>query len=321
MVARWTRGVAAGVVGLLVVAGCAAIAASTAETPGERFREAMKRLAEQCDKLKLPPNRTDCDPLKLKPADPLATPEGRFAHSIKIPNPVPEGSGYKPGMTSQEYFDHLCKTEAGEFIYKTVDKVEGIFQMRPRKEASDYELQDLYALEDPYGSVTDEAYKPQDSYVQPALGKYQFLEVPLAKATMSGEGPQYRIYFRDQNAHPSKRYQTMIEGQGVFVPYIVAEADVSTLRSRYGYTWRGVKRPHDRELGIASGELIVIDLQANEVLAVRRGFIRSGDVRNTRTGIWWLGGHVCPKLGSKRAHIFIKEVLKPAPERVESGGK
>ncbi len=36
---------------------------------------------------------------KLKPANPLETEEGRFAHSIKIPNPVPADSGYKPGMT------------------------------------------------------------------------------------------------------------------------------------------------------------------------------------------------------------------------------
>ena len=62
---------------------------------------------------------------KLEPVDPLATEEGKFAHSIRIPNPVPEDSGYKPG-TSKEYFDHLCKTEAGEFIYKTVEKVEGL---------------------------------------------------------------------------------------------------------------------------------------------------------------------------------------------------
>ena len=86
---------------------------------------------------KLAPNEVCGEVAKLKPADPLATEEGRFAHSIKIPNPVPEDSGYKPGMTSQEYFDHLCKTEAGEFIYKTVENVEGIYMMRPRKEASD----------------------------------------------------------------------------------------------------------------------------------------------------------------------------------------
>src|SRR5262245_31665294 len=106
-----------------------------AETVAERFDRAMKTLAEQC--AKHPPKRgnTQCDPLKLKPADPMASEEGRFAHSVKIPNPVPEDSGYKPGMTPQEYFDHLCKTEAGEFIFKSVEDVDGIMQMRLRGKA------------------------------------------------------------------------------------------------------------------------------------------------------------------------------------------
>ena len=107
------------------------------------------------------PNDTACDILKLKPADPLATEEGRFAQSIKIPNPVPEDSGYKLGMTPEEYFDHLCKTEAGEFIYKTVENVEGLYMLRPRKEATDYELEHLYALEDPYGQAVGEDRPPR----------------------------------------------------------------------------------------------------------------------------------------------------------------
>ena len=36
------------------------------------------------------------------------------------------------------YFDYLCKHEAGEFIYRTVDNVEGILQMRPRDGSKDY---------------------------------------------------------------------------------------------------------------------------------------------------------------------------------------
>ena len=307
-----TRGMAAGLV-VLVFVGCAAIAASTAETPGERFEKAMKRLAEQCAKLKLPPNRTDCDPLKLKPADPLSTPEGRFAHSIKIPNPVSEDSGYKPGMTPQEYFDHLCKTEAGEFIYKTVENVEGLFMMRPRKEATDYELEHLYALEDPYGQVLGLSRHAEEYFVQPAIGKYQFLEEPLIGRRGASPETKYRRYYRDPSAHPGKDYQTAIDGRFVRVPYIVAEQEVDAIQSHYGYTWRGITRPHDRELGIAGGELIVLNLQTNEVLAVRRGYIRSGDVRNNPTGVWWLGGHVCPGVGGKRDHLFVKEVLRPIP--------
>ena len=288
------RGMAAGLV-VLVLMGCAAIAASTAETPGERFEGAMKRLAEQCAKLKLPPNRTDCDPLKLKPSDPLATPEGRFAHSIKIPNPVPEDSGYRPGMTSKEYFDHLCKTEAGEFIYKTVEDVEGLYMMRPRKEATDYELEHLYALEDPYGYVTEGgASQAKDLFVRQKW--YHFIEVPTS--TSNKGGATYKRY--------TARH---VKGKKSF-----EEEEASNPKSRHSYTWRGITRPHDRELGIVGGELIVLDLQANEVLAVRRGFIRSGDVRNNLTGVWWLGGHVCPK-GKGRAELytyeFVGKVVKP----------
>ncbi|MEW6248962.1 MAG: hypothetical protein AB1555_20005, partial [Nitrospirota bacterium] len=124
---------------------------SFAETPGERFRKVVNEMAELCISKKLKPTDSRCAIPNLKPADPLATPEGRFAHSIKIPNPVPEDSGYKPGMTPQEYFEHLCKTEAGEFIYKTVEHVEGLLQLRLRDNPTDYELEHLYALEDPYG--------------------------------------------------------------------------------------------------------------------------------------------------------------------------
>ena len=295
---------------LVLVTGASA-GIFTEDTVAERFEKAMKKKAEYCKTHKIDPANRRCDILKLKPADPLATEEGRFAHSIKIPNPVQEDSGYQPGMTSEQYFEHLCKTEAGEFIYKTVENVEGLYMMRPRVRASEYELEHLYALEDPYGHTRDESYLVQDTYVQPATGRYQFLEMPLAKS--SGEGQQYQRYYRDENAHPGRKYQTAINGQGVFVPYIVAETTVADIKSRYGYTWRGINRPHDRELGIVGSELIALDLKTNEVLAVRRGYMRTGFVRNNLTGVWWLTGPSCPNRGTKFTFKFIQQVLKPFP--------
>lgn len=287
-----------------------------AETPGQRFDRAMKEFSDKCSKAKLKPNDTACDILKLKPADPLATEEGRFAHSIKIPNPVPEDSGYKPGMTPEQYFEHLCKTEAGEFIFKTVEKVEGFFLMRPRKRATDYELEHLFALEAPYIEVHEEYDNPAESFVQPHMGKYQFLEVPASK----NESPQlkkhYRRYYRDEGAHQGQQYQTAIDGKAVFVPYVVTDAPTDSLKSRYAVTWRGITRPHDRDLAIAGSELIVLNLETNEVLAVRRGFKRTGGVRNL-TGVWWLAGQTCPKLNNRPDHWFIRDVLKPAAERTK----
>jgi hypothetical protein len=281
------------------------------ETPGEHFEKAIAREAEYCATHKIKPANRRCDITKLKPADPLATEEGRFAHSIKIPNPVPEDSGYKPGMTPEQYFDHLCKTEAGEFVYKTVENVEGLYLMRPRKEATDDELSHLYALEDPYGQVVGESDLAQDYYVQPAMGKYDFLEMPMIDSPrMVGTSEKYKRYYRDEKAHPNRKYQTAINGQSVFVPYVVAEAVVPALKSRYGFTWRGIRRPHDREFGITGGEVIVLDLQTQEVLAIRRGFIRSGWMKNL-TGIWWVTGQVCREPSAKREHLFLKEILKP----------
>ena len=292
-----------------------------AETPGERFEKAMKKKAEYCATHKIDPANRRCDILKLKPADPLATEEGRFAHSIKIPNPVPEDSGYKPGMTPEQYFDHLCKTEAGEFIYKTVENVEGLYMMRPRKEATDDELSHLYALEDPYGYENWEATEPGPVFVHP--NGFKFLEMPITD--------RQEPLWRKEYIHPSVmapplpgvKTQRYFGYDGRNLKSLEKEYDVES-KSRHGYTSRGITRPHDRELGIAGSELIVLDLQSSEVLAVRRAYIRSGDVRNKLTGIWWMGGHVCSANSARlyRTYEFIKGVLKPVHgKEVSDAGK
>lgn len=301
-------------VGLLP--GLLSACVSLAETPGERFGRAVKQLAENCARNPPKPGDATCDRLKLKSANPLATEEGRFAHAIKIPNPVPEDSGYKPGMTPEQYFDHLCKTEAGEFIYKAVEHVEGFYLMRTRKRATDYELEHLFALEAPYIEVHEEYDNPRESFVQPHMGKYQFLEVPDSKAGIEANEKRYRLYYRDEHSHPGRDYQTAIDGRSVRVPYVVAEKETQSLNSKYGVTWRGITRPHDRELGIAGSELIILNLETNEVLAVRRGFKRTGGVRNL-TGVWWLAGQTCPNLNSRPDHWFIRDVLKPAAEKTK----
>jgi len=303
----------------VVVIGCliglfGQVYAANGETVGERFENAMKKKAEYCTTHKIQPGNRRCGILKLTPADPLATEEGRYAHSIKIPNPVPEDSGYKSGMTSQEYFDHLCKTEAGEFIYKTVENVEGLYMMRPRKEATDNELEHLYALEDPYGHTNGEATMGEYDFVSP--NRYSYLERPTQLPRISRATQQYGGSITGE-----QRSEAYARFSGYDARHLesMKRESVESLKSRYGFTWRDISRPHDRELGIAGGELIVLDLQTTEVLGVRRGFIRSGMVRNNLTGIWWLTGQTCPKYGYRNgrnkdfdlSYWFIGKVLKP----------
>jgi hypothetical protein len=272
---------------LFFVVGCTQLSLSQTLTPGDRFRQRMAALEAQCRRdPPTDPRNTRCRPLQIKPEDWLATPEGRFAHSIRIPNPVPADSGYRPGMTPVEYFEHLCKNEAGEFIFKTVDNVEGIRLLRPREPADDYMFQDLYAMEDPYGHWQGDAEEPGFQFVGPS--KYAYIETPLRRSIRKTTLKEFRH---------SSLYTSPAAGQTLerYVGYnkrsrksLQLEYD-SRPKSRYAITWRGIKRPNDREMGIAGGELIALDLDTNEVLGVRRGYaLYHGSWEMTR---------VCPRYG------------------------
>ena len=323
MATGWPRGLLVFGLGSVLIAGCAAGFFKEA-TVAERFDKAMKKLAERCAKNPPKPDNTDCDPLKLKPADPLATEEGRFAQSIKIPNPVPEDSGYKAGMTTKEYFEHLCKTEAGEFIFKTVEDVDGIMQMRPRVMATDDEMMHLYALEDPYNAYETLS---ENSYVNPrymsAVKKrgyslfkpdqnYKFIEKPIpASQQHPVDDAKYLRYTKPNTEKLVSENGQYMYPRGQWPPML--EERVKEPKSRYGFTWRGITRPHDRELGIIGGEVISLDLQTNEVLAVRRGYAASGGKSlQTVAGIWWLGAAKCPATLSGVEPSFIHKVLKPS---------
>ena len=89
-------------------------------------------------------------------------------------------------------------------------------------------------------------------------------------------------------------------------------------RSRYGYVWRGISRSHDRDMGITGGEVIVLDLDTIEVLAVRRGYVR-GDVEKGMEirGIMW--HRPCPLMDTDGT--FIMKVLKHESFRYSPQGE
>ncbi|HEX2827747.1 MAG TPA: hypothetical protein VHP37_15445 [Burkholderiales bacterium] len=221
-------------------------------------------------------------------------------------------------MTADDYFSALCNAEAGDFIYRRVVDVAGIVELRPRLVPTDYELQHLYALEDPFGVAFGvPSIATQNVWVQPFVGRYTFVDVVRTTST----GPRITTYYRDlKDTQPS--YQTFVAGRYVVIPYVVSERESPKLSARYGFTWRGIKRPVDREFGIAGGELIVVDVTTAEVLALRRGFVKTGTAVNSFAGVWWLGAAGCPQNARDRNgrrekllhHDFIYSVLVPSPD-------
>jgi hypothetical protein len=260
-------------------------------TAAQIFDDILTELRARQQKEPWNPRSGQSNPYRLldvKVEDWYATEEGRFAHSIKIPNPVPEDSGYRPGMTQREYFEHLCRNEAGEFIFKTADNVDGVFQLRPRKVYSEAEWQHLYAMEDPYGYYVGENEDLGQHYVSPLL--YSYFEIPVHGRRIHGAGMRAVLHPSVSADPPAGSSIARYYGYDNWnAPTNPLKLEYSTKRkARYGFTWRGIKRPHDRELGIAGGELIVLDLDTTEILGLRRGY-----------AIWNNGWtyRVCPRYG------------------------
>jgi hypothetical protein len=236
------------------------------------------------------------------PTEWVATAEGKFAHSIELPQPLPVDSGYRASMTSEQYFEQLCKNEAGAFLYKTISGVDGFYFMRPPRQPTDDDLENLYKLEAPDIERLFQLYRatPGDRstiFIVPGLRHYKFIEE---------RNPATGLFERASGVAPRETRPKEIE------------RDRERL-SKYGLTWRGIRRHHDRESGVAGSEWIIIDLVSNEVLGVHRTYVRTGGARNIAGGVWWLNAVQCPNVKpapsaagvAQQVYDFVAEVLTP----------
>jgi hypothetical protein len=284
------------------VASCAATVAGNL-TPAEKHRLLTQNIDKMCKEVGAGPYEADprrlvtkrgytiCDDfLKLEPREwkpetfvavegqpdkvpPhwLATEEGRFAHSIKLPNPLSKDSGYRPGMSGEEYFKLLCDRESGEFIYRSAKDVEGIFLMRPRPRFTDEENAHLYFLEDPAEGSPQAAIGP---FLYVGLGRYRVVEAVAGEYSGSGiidraEGVTRSKYIRIEDLSLPQSSSRHVRLSGM-----------EKASARYAVTWRGLNRYQSRELGIAGSEAIVIDRASMQTIALLRFYSLTGNLTN-----------------------------------------
>lgn len=244
------------------------------------------------------------------PAVWLATPEGKFAHAIKIPNPVSVDSGYKKTMSPREYFDHLCKTESGNFIFKTVENVEGLAMLRVVNGNTVEQQEDLWWQEAPglQGKYPRD-YSPKmtvSGFVNPPWQTYTYVELQT-----SDRRKFLHISEKlDRNTEDSER-----------IDYAKVDV-VDRPSSKYAVTWRGIKREKDRENRISGYEWIILDLETNEVLAVLRNFSQTGNVSNRKNGIYWQIAMQCPVLSKVNGtDLFTYEETRWPPRILQPKDK
>ncbi len=251
--------------------------------------------------------------------------EARIAQSLKlpdsIPKPVPFDFGWGLGSSRSQsiaYFNHLCSTEAGEWIFKKVQNVEGFYFARPQGAPTSDTMTDPYGPEMPWMQrlfVLMGDSKPLDQVgwlIYPPINNYHHIEQPRRDTNWQAnvKEPYIRLFGlnREFFVKPGQVVADWNERSPMQVIGIPA------LTVKYGYTWRGVKREKDREHGIAGGELIIYDLQTKEVLAARRQFlIASHNPRGAGKAMWEVAAR-CQQLpagpGSGEFTQFALDVLE-----------
>lgn len=206
------------------------------------------------------------------------------------------------------YMNYLCEKDGGEHIYKTVDNVEGIYQMTPEEY-----IERMHPKDVPVGYDPIDGWRKWEKPIffvnpRPDMINYQFYEKAL------GEGisrPEYLRYTRQSwvtNFQFKDRWdQRLFEDD--------AQPDKersSNLKSQYAFVFRGIERALNKSAGILGAEWVVIDINTNQILADKRLYtFHQGNIAKA-----------CQQRMATAADldIFLNRVLKPIDSNKQTQG-
>lgn len=252
---------------------------------------------------------------------------------------------------AETMFQERCK-KSGEFIYRTADNVEGIFLMKLRPDRINREHQ--FAMDDPYGSDSGgEAYL-KSFFLEAHLFANRYAGATLADHIRINYGGYRYVEAIDPKDGERYRYTGAVKAVGrkdVSAPnvqanmkrdssydlniyaFVLDKAPASGSPPRYGVTYDDISTREEREYWIAGSSLRVIDLQTNEVIAERIGYMMDRGQGNDSGGrAPWLmaASNACPlftdgkpsnqglpgfSLQHGQTRTFVVKVLKPILEK------
>lgn len=182
-------------------------------------------------------------------------------------------------------WEERCKT-AGEKIYKTVENVEGIYLMKIRTTTN---FGEQFKLDDPYGSdMTGDTYIlnflrgfHHQSKVEPYPGSppragYRYVEAqdPLDGTRHRYTAAKTAVRKMDANAENVQISLKLDPNFDLNVyEFVLTKVPAQGKAPRYGVTYDDISTREEREHWIAGSSLKVIDLEVNEVIAERIGYM------------------------------------------------
>ena len=240
-------------------------------------------------------------------------------------------------IKAQAMFAERCKA-SGEKIHKVVENVEGVYLMKIRPTTINYG--DQFRLDDPYGrdlggigyiqTFVRGSYQAETSGT-PSPGSPPRLGYLYVEALDLEDGQRYRY----TGAKKPVRKKN-VDAPGVQIElrrnpnydlniyeFVLDKVPAPSSTPRYGVTYDDISTREERGYWIAGSSLKVVDLQTDEVIAERVGYMldwAQGSDAGGRSP-WLLAANTaCPKFADKRAASaqvyqtldFVEKVLKPS---------
>lgn len=237
-----------------------------------------------------------------------------------------------------EIYTERCKT-AGERIFKTVNGVDGIYLMKVRP--IEINFADQFKLDDPYGRDLGGL-----GYIESFLeGQFAATHV-VDRGKTTEKWPQGYSYVVAQDSIDGRQYRytgasEVVGKKDVNAPgvqfelrrnpnydinnyaFILRKAPVAAPLPRWGVTYDDISTREEREYWIAGSSLKVIDLQTNEVLAERIGYMvdwEQGNQSGGRSPWHFAANNACPQFGDAHGASaqpaqtlrFVEKVLRPS---------
>jgi hypothetical protein len=243
---------------------------------------------------------------------------------------------------AEAMFKERCKT-AGEKIYRTVENVEGIFLLKIRPDRINYGNQ--FRMDDPYGrDLGGDAFiqmfirgsyqantRGQAAPGSPARIGYEYVE-----ATDEKDGKRYRYTGSVRDVPHISSVLMGGDGKTKFVTkdFVLDKIVAQGTAPRYGVTFDDISTREEREYWIAGSSLKVVDLQTNEVIAERIGYMmdrRQGSRSGGRAPWLFAADNACPSFQRNpllalprgqgaaaqrhQTQDFVEKALKPKVEK------
>jgi hypothetical protein len=227
--------------------------------------------------------------------------------------------------TAMRMWKERCATKAGEKIYKTVDNVDGIFLLKLRPSGV-MNYGDQFKMDDPYGrDVTGDGYIR--SFLKGGDSDERSLDEDLAhlphgyifvEAADPQNGETYRYSGRIEE--PWQKDKSYLKG---YTHFVLNRISVNARASRYGLIYSDISTQEERDYWIAGSSLRVIDLQTNEVIAERIGYMfdwAQGSRAGARSPWLFAPDNACPEFAPRHGALvqlgqsdrFVEKVLKPS---------